>query len=76
HLEKEDKLKVVAIMAEYNKVLADVKIVAHTAEAAYDNCADRDKVVSILVANYEAELKEFQENNKGNRAEWDRILAE
>ncbi|KAH9328390.1 hypothetical protein KI387_000498, partial [Taxus chinensis] len=67
---------VVAIMAEYNKVLADVKIAAHTIEATYDNCADRDKVESILVANYEAELKEFQEKNKGNIAEWDRILAE
>ncbi|KAH9317381.1 hypothetical protein KI387_019150, partial [Taxus chinensis] len=67
---------VVAIMAEYSKVLADVKIVSHTAEATYDNCTDKDKVVSILVTNYEAELKEFQEKNKGNRVEWDRILDE
>ncbi|KAH9287512.1 hypothetical protein KI387_031629, partial [Taxus chinensis] len=76
HMEKEDKLKVVVIMAEYNKFLVDVKIATHTAEAAYDNCADRDKVVGILVTNYEAKLKEFQEKNKGNREEQDRILAE
>ncbi|KAH9301251.1 hypothetical protein KI387_012834, partial [Taxus chinensis] len=44
HLEKEDKLKVVAIMAEYSKVLADVNIVAHTTETAYDNYVERDKV--------------------------------
>ncbi|KAH9308550.1 hypothetical protein KI387_036461, partial [Taxus chinensis] len=50
-------------------------IVTHTVEAAYDNCTDRDKVVSILVSNYEVELKEFQEKNKGNNAKRDRILA-
>ncbi|KAH9313337.1 hypothetical protein KI387_028372, partial [Taxus chinensis] len=74
-LEKEDKLKVEEIMAEYNKVLVDIKIVAHTGEAAYDNCADKDKVVSIMVANYEAKIKEFQEKNKRNREERDRILS-
>ncbi|KAH9288801.1 hypothetical protein KI387_032918, partial [Taxus chinensis] len=36
-LEKEAKLKVVAIMIEYKKVLADVNISSHTAKAAYDN---------------------------------------
>ncbi|KAH9322055.1 hypothetical protein KI387_016694, partial [Taxus chinensis] len=35
-----------------------------------------DKVAGILVATHEAELKEFQEKNKGNREERDRILAE
>ncbi|KAH9295867.1 hypothetical protein KI387_039455 [Taxus chinensis] len=76
HLEKEEKLKVVAIISKYNKVLADVKIATHTVEATYDSCTDRDKVASILVTTHEVELKEFQEKNKGNRAEWERILAE
>ncbi|KAH9292942.1 hypothetical protein KI387_041873, partial [Taxus chinensis] len=75
-LKKEDKLKVVAIMVEYSKVLADVNIVAHNIVDTYDNCADKDKVASILVANFEADLKDFQEKNKGNRADGDRILAE
>ncbi|KAH9297242.1 hypothetical protein KI387_028924, partial [Taxus chinensis] len=51
-------------------------IFTHTVEAAYDNYADRDKVAGILVTNYEVELKEFQEKNKGNIAEPDRILTE
>ncbi|KAH9313479.1 hypothetical protein KI387_044598, partial [Taxus chinensis] len=74
-MEKEEKLKVVAIISENNKVFADVKIATDTTEAAYDSCVDRDKVASILVANHEVDLKEFQEKNKGNRAEWERILA-
>ncbi|KAH9297430.1 hypothetical protein KI387_029112, partial [Taxus chinensis] len=42
-LEKEDKLKVVALIAEYSKVLVDVKIATQSAKATYDNCADRDR---------------------------------
>ncbi|KAH9317049.1 hypothetical protein KI387_018818, partial [Taxus chinensis] len=52
----------------YNKILADVKFIVQVAETVYDNCADRDRVESILVATYETELKEFLEKNKGNRA--------
>ncbi|KAH9291744.1 hypothetical protein KI387_043070, partial [Taxus chinensis] len=33
-------------------------------------------VASILVSTHEMELKEFQEKNKGNRVERDKILAE
>ncbi|KAH9296517.1 hypothetical protein KI387_040105, partial [Taxus chinensis] len=68
-LEQEDKLKVIMLIAEYNKVLADVKIAAQTTGVTYDHCADQDKVTSMLLASDEAELKDFREKNKGNRAE-------
>ncbi|KAH9328982.1 hypothetical protein KI387_001090, partial [Taxus chinensis] len=58
------------------KALVDVKITTQSVEAAYNNCADRDRVASTLVATHEVELKEFQEKNKGNRVERDRVLAE
>lgn len=59
HLEKEDKLKFVVLIAEYSKVLANVKISSQTSEATYENYANKDKVASILVTNDEAKLKEF-----------------
>ncbi|KAH9294146.1 hypothetical protein KI387_040637, partial [Taxus chinensis] len=68
-------LRVVALIAEYSKVLAEVKVTAQSAEATYDTCTDRDKVASTLVTTLEVELKEFQEKNKGNRAERDKVLA-
>ncbi|KAH9327020.1 hypothetical protein KI387_007198, partial [Taxus chinensis] len=71
----EDKLKVITLVAEYNKVLADVKVAAQTTGVAYDHCMDQDKVTSMLLANDEAELKDFREKNKGNRVEQEKILA-
>ncbi|KAH9307475.1 hypothetical protein KI387_035386, partial [Taxus chinensis] len=44
-------------------------------EAVYDNYTDRDRVTSILVATHEVGLKEYQEKNKGNMEERDKILA-
>lgn len=55
-MEKEDNLKVIAIVAEYNKVLADVRTTTQTAGVAYDHCIDQDKVTSILLASNEVEL--------------------
>lgn len=66
-LKNEDKLKFIALIAEYSKVLVDVKIASWTAKAVYKNYTNRDKVASIRVTNNEAELKEFQEKNNGNR---------
>ncbi|KAH9310117.1 hypothetical protein KI387_038028, partial [Taxus chinensis] len=74
-LKKEDRLRVVALIAEYSKVLAEVKVTTQSVEATYDTCTDRDKVASTLVTTHEAKLKEFQEKNKGNRAERDKVLA-
>ncbi|KAH9324538.1 hypothetical protein KI387_004716, partial [Taxus chinensis] len=59
-LEKEDKLKIVALVVEYRKVLTDIRASSQNAEAMYDNCVDRDKVTGALVSTHEAELKEFQ----------------
>ncbi|KAH9306992.1 hypothetical protein KI387_011396, partial [Taxus chinensis] len=67
-LEKEDKLKVIVLIVEYNKVLADIKISTETTTVAYDYCTDQDKVISMMLASDEAELKGFREKNKGNRA--------
>ncbi|KAH9331749.1 hypothetical protein KI387_003857, partial [Taxus chinensis] len=67
-LEQEDKLKFIVLIDEYNKVLADVKIATQTTGAAYDHCADQDKVTSMLLASDEVEVKDFKEKNKGNRA--------
>ncbi|KAH9298141.1 hypothetical protein KI387_029823, partial [Taxus chinensis] len=75
-LEKEDKLKVIALMAKYNKVLTDVRIAAQTMGVAYDHCVDQDKVTSILLTSNETELKEFREKNKGNRVKRERIISE
>lgn len=61
HLKEEDKLRVVALVAKYNKVLIEVKVTAQSNEATYDTCAEKDKVVSTLVTTHEVELKEFQE---------------
>ncbi|KAH9296072.1 hypothetical protein KI387_039660, partial [Taxus chinensis] len=66
HQEREEKLKVVEIITRYTKLLTDVKATVQVVEATYDNCTDRDRVASILVATHEVELKEFQEKNKGN----------
>ncbi|KAH9324491.1 hypothetical protein KI387_004669, partial [Taxus chinensis] len=67
---------VVALMAEYNKVLADIRVAAQTMGVAYDHYMDQDKVKIILLASDEVELKDFREKNKGNRAEQERIIAE
>ncbi|KAH9294687.1 hypothetical protein KI387_038275, partial [Taxus chinensis] len=60
----------------YSQVLVEVKVAAQSTEATYDTCADRDKVASSLVTTLKVELKEFQEKNKGNRVERDKVLAE
>ncbi|KAH9303474.1 hypothetical protein KI387_015057, partial [Taxus chinensis] len=52
-----------------------VKSATQVVEATYDNYADRDRVASISVSTHEIELKEFQDKNKGNRVERDKILA-
>ncbi|KAH9301327.1 hypothetical protein KI387_012910, partial [Taxus chinensis] len=44
HKEKENKMKVLEIVSQYNKILTDVKGAMENAEAAYDNCVDRDRV--------------------------------
>ncbi|KAH9321535.1 hypothetical protein KI387_016174, partial [Taxus chinensis] len=67
---------VVTLVDEYNKVLADVRTTTQIAGVAYDRYADQDKVTRILIANEKVEMKEFRENNKGNRAERERIIAE
>ncbi|KAH9297521.1 hypothetical protein KI387_029203, partial [Taxus chinensis] len=74
-LKEEDRLKVIALISEYSKVLTDGKIASQSTKAAYDTCVDRDKVASSLVTKIKVELKEFQEKNKGNRAERDKVLA-
>ncbi|KAH9296513.1 hypothetical protein KI387_040101, partial [Taxus chinensis] len=76
HLEKEDKLKVIMLVAEYNKVLTDVRAAAQIMGVTYDHCVNQEKVTSILLASDEAKLKDFREKNKGNRAEQERIIAE
>lgn len=58
-LEKEDKLKFLALIEKYNKVLSDVNISSRNAVAAYKNYVDRDKVASMLVTSDEMELKYF-----------------
>ncbi|KAH9298305.1 hypothetical protein KI387_029987, partial [Taxus chinensis] len=63
-LEKEDKFKFVTLVAEYNKVLVDVKIATQTMGVTYDHCADQDKVTSMVLSSNEAELKDFREKNK------------
>ncbi|KAH9309848.1 hypothetical protein KI387_037759, partial [Taxus chinensis] len=73
---KEEKLKVVEIVARYTKLLANVKASTQIVEASYDNYDDRDRVARILVATHEAELKEFYEKNKENILERDKIMAE
>ncbi|KAH9326652.1 hypothetical protein KI387_006830, partial [Taxus chinensis] len=75
-LEKEDKLKILALVVEYNKVLADVRDTSQTAKAMYKNYTDIDKVAGTLVTTHEVELNEFQEKNKGNRVEREKIPTE
>ncbi|KAH9287535.1 hypothetical protein KI387_031652, partial [Taxus chinensis] len=74
-LEKEDKLNFVTLVDEYNKVLTDVRSDTQTVGVTYNHCVDQEKVKSILLASNEAELKELREKNKGNRAEWEMIIA-
>ncbi|KAH9307541.1 hypothetical protein KI387_035452, partial [Taxus chinensis] len=70
-----DKLKVITLIAEYNRVLADVRVAAETTRVTYDHCVDQDKVTGMLLADNEANLKDFREKNKGNRSERENILA-
>lgn len=74
--EKEEKKKVVEIVTWYTKLLSIVKAAGKIAEATYDNFTDRYRVTRILVATHEVDLKEFQEKNKGNKVEQDKIIVE
>ncbi|KAH9296265.1 hypothetical protein KI387_039853, partial [Taxus chinensis] len=50
---EEEKSNIWETITQYSKLLASVKTTAQMAEVVYDNCGDRDRVASILVATHE-----------------------